>query len=141
MKHGMYGKVLSEAERAEWADIPTEGLAAEVKLARLQLRRALEYVAEQEAQGDLAVVEEIIETSGSTDSQDTRAGRRHVKRVRRRVDHTALIDRALNTLNRVAKNHHDMLNGPSVDGADAGERAKAISEALREIEETDGSAY
>lgn len=42
-KHGIYGSVLNEEEKADWDLIEIGKLSDELKIARFQLRRALSY--------------------------------------------------------------------------------------------------
>ncbi len=105
--HGIYGVGLSMEEKGLWRDIRVGELDDELRLARLQLRRAL--VARKK--GGLR----ISETRAATDA----LGRELAETIKKRPDFDQMIDRLLGRIGNLERQRAEIMRGLGVMDGDA----------------------
>lgn len=134
LKHGIYAVGIREDEKELWEDIPIGTLDDELRLARLQLRRALEAQRRaDEAAADGRPVEGLELTEVSRAKSDKKLS---LSEKRTRPDYRAEINRLLGRIADLETKRLALTGGAGV--RDPREWAEEIQQALREIETTDG---
>jgi hypothetical protein len=102
LKHGIYGSILTEEEKAQWDGLTLGSVDDELRLCKLRLARALK--AEQEI-GDKPELDEVIVRSRRRKNDDGSATDVPVFGEKRSVrrDHSAVIDRLMSRIESLEK--------------------------------------
>ena len=134
LSHGIYTSGLSDHEKGIYSDIQgqTGFMDQEIAVARVSLLRALE-AKQAFLSGEPALICEESEEVSGTDTK--------YKTIRRHPDYDQIIDRCLGRIGNLEKIRHEMLNSTPGAKETPEETALRIHQALKQIEQTDGSAY
>jgi hypothetical protein len=133
LTHGIYGAALDDDEKEMYADMfgQVGHIEEEITLARIQLFRAKRAKQRYESgELQLPVTEELKETEEVTSDAGNRQ-RKHVKQIRRHPDYDVVIDRCLGRIGNLERIRFDLLNGQLEKDQNAEEKAVAIVEAVR----------
>jgi hypothetical protein len=133
LKHGIYGTALRDDEKAAWSRIDVDGIDDEIRIAKLQLKRALEEQRKiiDEAGDDVKVgfeLSEIKTEAGNSIQGPYQKG----SKVKRRPDYRAVIDRLFG---RIAQLQQTKSQIPRGEGSPH-DAARQIREALDAIEQS-----
>ncbi len=149
LKHGLYTAGLLDGERELWGDIDVAGLDDEIRVAKIMLRRALIAQAKRDGkveqlkklvrgEDSIEVATELLELSrlelAASESQDSEAPEL-VKQVLEGRDYWNEIHRFLGRVDRLSATRSQMGGNPGIDAA---ETARAIQDALAEMDDRDG---
>lgn len=137
LKHGIYAVALREAERELWHEVPVGTLDDEIRLAKLQLLRALQSQAEVEAPGAAQTVgmelSEIALKAGTGPK-----GPVNEKTVRQtRPDYREVVYRLLGRIGEL-ETKRAALHGAG--GTDPHETARLVQEALEAMDAIEDAA-
>lgn len=100
----LYSKFLSEEEQGLSLEAERGRIDAELDLARVMLRRAIEA---QMAAGDNPELDEIIERDGDRDSEGKQLPGRTERKYKRR-DYAAIVDRCLARVSSLERDREDL---------------------------------
>ena len=137
LKHGIYSKGLHQDEKDAWEDIELGSIDDEIRLAKLQLARAVaaQKEAEDGADDDFKIGFEPSEKRTSTGKDGART-----ETIRKRPDFRAVIDRLLGRIARMEQLRYEMHGGGS--SGSPTEKARLIQKALAELEDmTTGTTH
>lgn len=129
-KHGIYGAGLLDEEHDLWDAINVGSLDDDIRIAKLQLRRALIAQKNQPADG-LELYEQTMNGGGGDGSEEKPAA--SIKR--RRTQYDDIISRLLGRIGDLELKRSEMLERTGGGKANAAEQAKKVRDELAAMRE------
>lgn len=133
-KHGIYGAGLLDEEQDLWDDIAVGSIDDDIRIAKLQLRRALIAQKNQPDDG-LELYEQTMNGGGSDGSEEKPAA----SMKRRRTQYDDIINRLLGRIGDLEQKRAEMLERTGGDKANAEETARKVREALAAMRQATGA--
>lgn len=133
-KHGIYGAGLLEEEHDLWDEIGVGTLDDDIRIARLQLRRALIAQKNQPADG-LELYEQTMNGGGGDGAEEKPAA----SMKRRRTQYDDIISRLLGRIADMEQKRAEMLERTGGNKANAEEIARKVREALAAMRQATGA--
>lgn len=133
-KHGIYGAGLLDEEHELWDDIGVGSLDDDIRIARLQLRRALIAQKNQPADG-LELYEQTMNGGGGDGAEEKPAA----SMKRRRTQYDDIITRLLGRIGDLEQKRAEMMERTGGDKANAAEIARKVREALAAMRQATGA--
>lgn len=133
-KHGIYGAGLLDEEHDLWDDIAIGSLDDDIRIAKLQLRRALIAQKNQPADG-LELYEQTMNGGGGDGAEEKPAA----SMKRRRTQYDDIITRLLGRIAGMEQTRAEMLERTGGGKANADEIARKVREALAAMKQVTGA--
>lgn len=133
-KHGIYGAGLLDEEHDLWDDIAVGSLDDDIRIAKLQLRRALIAQKKQPADG-LELYEQTMNGGGGDGAEEKPAA----SMKRRRTQYDDIISRLLGRIGDLEQKRAEMMERTGGDKANADEVARKVREALAAMRQATGA--
>jgi cellulose synthase/poly-beta-1,6-N-acetylglucosamine synthase-like glycosyltransferase len=133
-KHGIYSAGLLDEEHDLWDDIGVGTLDDDIRIAKLQLRRALIAQKNQPADG-LELYEETMNGGGGDGAEEKPAA----SMKRRRTQYDDIISRLLGRIGDLEQKRAEIMERTGGDKANAAETARKVREALEAMRQATGA--
>lgn len=133
-KHGIYGAGLLDEEHDLWDDIAVGSLDDDIRIAKLQLRRALIAQKNQPADG-LELYEQTMNGGGGDGAEEKPSA----SMKRRRTQYDDIISRLLGRIGDLEQKRAEMMERTGGDKANAAETARKVREALEAMRQATGA--